>query len=519
LAGRAAEKEELAGSHRSEPRGAVVAGEIDPDEPLTVTLYFKRRSPKPAPGSKADLARLMRPMTRRALDAERLRTHRQAASRIIEFAEENGVVVCDVDHTRRRMRLEAPAGRLAELFGVSLGLYHDGKRTFRARSGPLRVPRAIAPWTRAVLGFDQRPQVQSLAAGTGDEGLWPTEIARLYGIPLDQDVTSQCVGIIALGGGYRPTDLSTALARMGRAPPIVVDHPVGGVTNQWSDGSKSDEEIALDLQVLAGLMPGARIVVYFAANTSAALAEAIHEAVLDETNRPQVLSISWGSPEKYWTSQTRAAVQAALADAVTRKVTVVAASGDELATSGVSDGKAHVWFPASSPYVLGCGGTAITLGAVGIVSESVWNDGSVGTGGGISDVYPVPDYQSALPIPTSVSTGAPGRGVPDIAALASASPGYRIVLDGKEMVKDGTSAATPLWAALIAMANARRGAPVGLVHPQLYAAPGLLRPIITGDNRAHGVGYAATAGWNACAGLGVPRGAAIIDALAAVPVA
>jgi len=178
-----------------------------------------------------------------------------------------------------------------------------------------------------------------------------------------------------------------------------------------------------------------------------------------------------------------------------------------------------VWFPASSPYVLGCGGTAITLGGAGIASESVWNDGSVGTGGGISDIYPVPDYQSALQIPLSVSTSVKGRGVPDIAALAAASPGYRIVLDGDEMIKDGTSAATPLWAALIAMANSRRGAPVGLVHPRLYAAPGLLRPITTGDNRVHGVGYAATAGWNACTGLGVPRGAEIIDALAAVPLA
>ena len=369
LAGRAAESEELAGSHRSEPRGAVVAGEIDPDEPLTVTLTSRGDRPSLNPAARRISPGSMRPITRRALDAERLRTHRQAATRIIKFVEDNGIVVHDVDYTRRRMKLEAPTGRLAELFGVSLGFYHDGKRTFRARSGPLRVPRAIAPWTRAVLGFDQRPQVASLAAGTGNDGLWPTEIAHSDGIPLDQDVTSQCVGIIALGGGYRPTDLSTALARMGRAAPIVVDHSVGGVTNQWSDGSKSDEEIALDLQVLAGLMPGARIVVYFTANTSAALAEAMHEAVLDEENRPQVLSISWGSAEKYWTNQTRAAVQAALADAVTRKITVVAAAGDELATSGVSDGKAHVWFPASSPYVLGCGGTAITLGGAGIASD------------------------------------------------------------------------------------------------------------------------------------------------------
>jgi kumamolisin len=46
-----------------------------------------------------------------------------------------------------------------------------------------------------------------------------------------------------------------------------------------------------------------------------------------------------------------------------------------------------------------------------------------------------------------------------------------------------------------------------------------MRPIITGDNRQNGIGYAAGAGWNACTGLGVPRGAEIIAALAAIPMA
>jgi kumamolisin len=512
-------KEELAGSHLAAPEGARMSGEVDPDSMLTVTLYFKRRSARPVAGSEADLAALMRPVSRHALDAARRRSHRRAAERIVRFAEANGIAVGDIDLTRRQLKLTAPAGRLAELFDVSHNLYDDGNHEFRARRGSLSVPQAIAPWTRAVLGFDQRPQVRSLAAGDGDKGLWPTEVARLYGIPLDHDVTSQCAAIIALGGGYQSSDLATALGRMGRAPPTVVDQSVLGATNQWGGGTRHDEEIALDLQVLAGLLPGARIVVYFTRNNIQGLAEAIHDAVFDETNRPQVLSISWGSPEKYWTDPGREAVQSALADAVKRRVTVVAAAGDELATAGVADGKAHVWFPASCPYVLGCGGTAVTLGGTGIAGETVWNDGGGnGTGGGISDVYAVPAYQAAVQVPPSVSSGALGRGVPDIAALAAGTPGYRIVLGGTEVVKDGTSAATPLWAALIAIANAERGAPIGLVHPHLYGAPGLLRSITTGNNRVDGIGYAATGGWNACTGLGVPRGAAIVDALKAAQV-
>jgi kumamolisin len=234
-------------------------------------------------------------------------------------------------------------------------------------------------------------------------------------------------------------------------------------------------------------------------------------------NRPQVLSISWGSAEKFWQPGPRAAVQAALADAVRLKVSVTVASGDLLATGGVSDGAAHVFFPSSSPYVLGCGGTALTLEGNDIVSETVWKENFTGTGGGISEVFPVPDFQAHAALPPSVTTGARGRGIPDVAAAAASVPGYRIILDGNAIVKDGTSAVAPLWAAMIALANARRGAPLGLVNPILYGNPDLFRPITEGDNRFRGVGYDAAPGraWNACTGLGVPKGAEVIAALAA----
>jgi kumamolisin len=313
------------------------------------------------------------------------------------------------------------------------------------------------------------------------------------------------------------SDVAAAAAQAGRPAPVVVERSVDGATNQYEGGTPRDEEIALDIQVVAGIVPGARIVVYFAQNTTASLAAAIHQAVFDDVNRPQVLSISWGSAEKFWQPGPRAAVQAALADAVRLKVSVTVASGDLLATGGVSDGAAHVFFPSSSPYVLGCGGTALTLQGNDIVSEAVWKENFTGTGGGISEVFPVPDFQAHAALPPSVTTGARGRGVPDVAAAAASVPGYRIILDGNAIVKDGTSAVAPLWAAMIALANARRGAPLGLVNPILYGNPNLFRPITEGDNRFRGVGYDAAPGrtWNACTGLGAPKGAEVIAALAA----
>jgi kumamolisin len=390
----------------------------------------------------------------------------------------------------------------------------------------LTVPAEIAPWTRAILGFDQRPLATRTGglkaeAGVGiGTGLWPTEMAALYGIPLDRDVSSICVGIVALGGGYLESDLAAALAGMNRPLPVVTTVPETGDDNSFGNNAAADQEIALDLQVLGGLLPKARIVIYFAGNTADGLIGAIHKAVFDEVHRPEVISISWGSAEKFWTETGRDAMQAVLADAMRLRVSILFAAGDELATSGLMDGKVHVWFPASSPYAIGCGGTLPTLAAdkASIASEAVWKAGFIGTGGGISDIFPIPAYQSGLALPRSQNDGAVRRGVPDVACAAAAPPGYRIVVNGHDTVKDGTSAATPLWAALIAIANAVRGAPIGFLNSLLYSNPGAFRTVKLGDNRVGGKGYDAGPGWNACTGLGVPQGAEIIATLAAIPV-
>ncbi|MEH2563000.1 S53 family peptidase [Bradyrhizobium sp. AZCC 2289] len=536
------QKVALEGSYRAEPEGATYVGDVDPDQRIVITVHLKRRSPDQfQPGSAGDLARLSKPITRRALSAQRRRTHARAAARIRKLAKANHVTVRSFDLAQRIVVLEATARTLAEVLGATLRIYDDGRDRFRARVGQLMIPRAIAPWTRAILGFDTRPFaarpvnfVRPLAGAGSGPGLWPTEVAALYGIPLDHDVSSVCVGIVALGGGYLASDLAKALDGMQRTAPriidksVVVDTPAaedGSVPaangNNFGGGTVSDQEIALDLQILAGLLPKARIVVYFAGNTTQSLVGAINAAIFDDVNRPQVLSVSWGSAEKFWSDSARDAMQAVLADAKRLQVTVLFAAGDELATGGLTDGRAHVWFPASSPYALSCGGTSPTpaAGGTGVSAEAVWNDGSSGTGGGISDAFPVPAYQSDLALPPSVNDGARRRGVPDVAGAAAGTPGYRIVLNGAEVIKDGTSAVAPLWAGLIAIANARRGAPLGFVNSTLYANPSSFRQIEQGNNRVGGKGYDAGPGWNACTGLGVPNGADIIAALAAVPVA
>ncbi|HEY2235496.1 MAG TPA: S53 family peptidase [Candidatus Angelobacter sp.] len=513
----------LAGSFQTEPEAASVVEDPDKTGEASVTVYLKSRTEQESGSSgHASIAELQsRATTRQVLMAQHSDEYAEAADALQRFAQSHGLRF-RVDVTRRCVHLEGNQDELAQSLGATLRSYYDGRQRYQARLGPLLLPAEIEAHTQAVLGFDQRPVIQHRLTAESDDsgaaGLWPTQIAELYGIPGTMDAPGQCVGIIALGGGYLPSDLATAAESMDRPFPLVVDFPVGGVINNFGGGDTTDEEIALDLQVMASIVPSARIIVYFAANNLQGMAQAINQAVTDDVNRPQVVSISWGSAEKFWTQSARDTMQSVLEDAARLKVTVVAAAGDALATAGLRDGSAHVLFPASSPLVLACGGTSMTLSPDGAKQdEIVWNEDLIGTGGGISDIFEVPDYQKNFKLPKSFNDGGVRRGVPDVAALAAKSPGYKIMLNGQTKMKDGTSAATPLWAALIAIANAQRAVPIGLPHPVLYGIPSPCSAITAGNNRINGIGYDAGPGWNACTGLGAPDGARTITALVTAP--
>ena len=177
----------------------------------------------------------------------------------------------------------------------------------------------------------------------------------------------------------------------------------------------------LDIEVAGGLAPAADIVVYFAPNTDAGFLDAISEAAHADPT-PAAISISWGQSEDQWTAQARTAMDEAFADAGALGVTVTAAAGDDGSADNETDRRAHVDFPASSPGVLGCGGTTLSVDATRR-HETVWTAAAGGaTGGGVSGTFPLPAYQSAAGVPRQADTGRAGRGVPDVAATPTRPP-------------------------------------------------------------------------------------------------
>ena len=426
------------------------------------------------------------------------------------------------------MWLAGTVAQMSAAFGVTLEEHdHPHGGTFRARKGSIMIPDDLHGIIVGVFGLDNRPQAQphfrirkskggKHAGAAANTQFTPLQIAQLYDFPTNLDGTGQCIGIIELGGGFKTADLKAYFTGLGISPPTVTSVAVDGGSNTPSGSADGpDGEVMLDIEVAGAIAPKAKIVVYFTSNTSQGFLDAVTQAVHDTVNKPSVISISWGGPESSWTAQAIQQFDEAFQAAAALGVTITVAAGDSGSSDGVSDGKAHADFPASSPNVLACGGTTLNASDTKITSEVVWNDGADGgaTGGGVSDEFPLPTYQENSGVPPAAdSTKKVGRGLPDVAANADPDTGYSVRVDGQDTVVGGTSAVAPLWAGLIARLNQGLGKPVGFLNPTLYALTsqgGAFRDITSGNNGA----YSAGPGWDPCSGLGVADGTKLLEAL------
>ena len=294
---------------------------------------------------------------------------------------------------------------------------------------------------------------------------------------MDVDGRGQTVAVIELGGGFRPRDLEQYFTEHRRAGPEVVSVGVDGGRNApTGDAAGPDGEVMLDIEVVGAVAPGARIAVYFAPNTSRGFLNAVLAAVHDRTHAPSVISISWGAPESDWTHQSLRAMDEAFQAGALLGVTICAAAGDSGSSDGVDDGGSHVDFPASSPHVLACGGTQPRDSQATIVAGRRCGAGrgerrhrrrcqrrlsAAGVAGGCGC--------PALAEPLRGTRAAVSRTWP---ATPIPETGYRVRVDGKAAVIGGTSAVSPLLAALVALINQDAGQPVGFLNPLLYGAAG-----------------------------------------------
>jgi kumamolisin len=514
----------ISGSERQPVRGARLIQNSHLDQTIEVSIRIRSKSESKREEFKSALAKPGFKHMSRAQFESAHGADPADLEKVKKFAQEFGLKVHETgtELTRRTVLLSGTTTNLQKAFHVELKEYSHPKGNFRGRVGNISVPTEYADIITGVFGLDNRPQAEphfrrlpqtpGIKAHTSSISHDPNEVAQIYDYPTG-DGAGQCIGIIELGGGFQMDDLSNYFSSLKINQPQVVSVSVDGGANSPSTPDSADGEVMLDIEVAGAIAPAAKIVVYFAPNTDRGFLDAITTAVHDSTNQPSVISISWGGPESGWTSQALTNFDEAFQAAAAMGVTVCVASGDNGSSDGVNDGKNHVDFPASSSFALGCGGTTLQASNEQIVNEVVWNDQPTGgaTGGGVSDVFPLPAWQNGFFVPSPSGQNG-GRGVPDVSGDADPNTGYNILVDGENAVFGGTSAVAPLWAALVARINQKIGKPVGFLNPLIYAqaveASGF-HDVTEGNNGS----FNASEGWDPCTGLGSPDGAPLMAAL------
>jgi len=517
----------LVGSERQPLPDAYPAGPLDLSERAEVTVVLRRRAPLPEPFGRLPVQ----------LDHEELDYRHGAdpadAALVTEVLTGFGLTVLTADGGSRRVHVEGELGALAQVFGASLSLVSSehpdgtGRVTHRYRTGPLLVPAELGRVITAVLGLDDRPQarpcVRVAEAGSSVPSpppfpLVPWEIGLLYEFP-EGDGSGQTIAILEFGEGFSEDEADRYLGSLktGRpslrevsvqgmaSVPVVKDHPGGG----------APFNIALaSVALTGGLAPGAEQLVYYAPSTERGFVDAISNAV-HATPVPTAVTIGWGEAEDSWTPQARTAINEVLADAAALGVTVCVAAGDHGSASARSDAQSRVYFPASSPYALACGGTSMVTerATPGTFPEVVWP----ATGGGVSDVFALPAWQATAGVPPQIDGGGFGRGVPDVAANADPATGYP-VFDGRDNdagAFGGTATVAALWAALVCLLAQGIGRRPGFLHPLLYEgiSPGITPPGFRAITQGNNGAYRAGPGWDACTGLGSPNGGELLERL------
>jgi kumamolisin len=474
-------------------------------------------------------------------------------AKVTEVLGRYGLITIGTDQATRSVELSGSIGEIEKAFQVKLFRYSIDSGHYRGRSGLIHVPLELEGIIVGVYGLDNRGVIRrrkrrsglaiNLArATTMHRGFFPADLAKLYQFPIGEGA-GQSIGILEFGGGFLPDDLELFCEQVGVGVPNVVPISVDRAGTNSDDSAAV--EVMLDIEVIAGVCPKAKIPVYFGPDLSErSLIDTVSRAVHDADNAPFVLSISWGDFEesRAWSEGTLDRVNDSFHEAALMGITVCVASGDDGSDDGAGDGHAHVDFPASSPFVLAVGGTNLRVQSTG-TSERAWKDGDgrrpiIGgtggsSGGGVSSHFLRPDFQKDISI-TSVNPGAIlGRIVPDVAAHAETdgrATGYYQVTDGKGFLDGGTSASAPLWAALIALMNAelqnRHGANAraGYLTPLLYQigtdnkpiGSTVCRDVTIGDNISAVIGgYHAGEGYDAVTGWGSPIGAKLLEALSA----
>ena len=365
----------------------------------------------------------------------------------------------------------------------------------------------------------------------------PAQIRRAYNVPNNLTGAGQTIAIVdAFGNPDIASDLATFDSTFGLPTARLNIICIGGTCPTF-DPTNADQvnwagEIALDTQWSHAIAPGATIDLVISKSDADADILAAQQYVVDH-NLGSVLSQSFGEGETCMASSIFAAQHQAFVQAAAEHMTVFASAGDDGSAQQDCNGDGGFFLsastPASDPLVTGVGATHLnanfTTGRYQF--ETVWNNSGLNPdfgagGGGFSTKYPRPFYQA-------FANHNAARGVPDVTYNGDVYGGVLATCSecgagaGAFFIFGGTSAGSPQWAAITALADQGARHRLGFLNPTLYGI-GLAKPTynfafhdVTSGNNAWDVagvpGYSAGRGWDPASGLGSPNAGHLISLL------
>ena len=477
---------------------ATLIGPTASDRPLTVALFLPSRDPKGAQDFVSHVTKPDDPMYRRFLSTEayaaRFGANDADYDAVVAWAEAQGLTVGERYTGRTVIRLTGPVQAVQTALGIKFNNFRTaGGRTFYAADGPARLPDAIAGKVGGIIGLSSaahyKPQFVVLppgthpaVSGTGPGGAYSAaDLRSLYTVPsflFGQQ--SQTLAVFEQGG-FAAKDIAT-YANRNKLPNVPatlrsVDGYGGGI-----DDAGIELEAVLDIDMLIAMNPAAKQILVYEDGTDSfqvALLDSLSAMATDNT--ASTISISYGEDEALQGADAIAAENTVLTQMAAQGQAVFASSGDDGAF-GDRTNLLNVSDPSSQPLVTGVGGLTVFSGPNSLLGQDVWNNLEAGAGaggGGISTVWPLPEYQ--ILNGKSVATGAGGsakfRNVPDVSSIANPLTGVAVYSaeNGGWLTIGGTSVSAPVWAGFYSLAGAASESfglgRLGFANPALYQLP------------------------------------------------
>jgi subtilase family serine protease len=492
----------------------------------------------------------------------------QDLARITAWLTNHGFTVEEIPASQRLVIFSGTAGQISDTFHTEIHHYRVNGVDHLANSQDPQIPSALSSVVRGVVSLHDFRRASAIASrrqlgaplpagpralysAGSTHYLFPADYASIYDLNSLYSSGTTGAGTSVAVVGRSNINLSDVTAFRSQSALSANLPTVVLVGNNPGLVSGDQDESTLDVEWAGAIAPATSVKFVVGASTNSTDGVDLSAQYIVNHATAPVVTTSYGSCEQEMGSTELAFYNSLWEQAASQGMSSFVSSGDagaagcNIGSNSYGSG-ASVNGLCSSPYSTCVGGTEFQEGAnpsqywsatngsgyssaLGYIPEQAWNEsasnsgsGLWATGGGISTVYAQPAWQAGVS-GTSAANGM--RSVPDVAMAAASHDGYIMYENGSFWVIAGTSAASPTFAAIMALviqkqAGVGQGNASAKLYPLLNASLNPFHTTPSGSNSVPGVtGFqAGGAAYNLATGLGSVDGAVLVNNWTSDPV-